>query len=388
MRVAASGRVTVQTSLAANTSLISPIVYGSESSGGNLTLRSTSDATEGDVIIGDRDTEQVIIGPTGSVSAYNFSAMVLTTNANSLANALVVSENSSNLTTTIGAAGPQSFIFAPKDPGRTHTMVTKVSGADIGQWYVVRATDGSLLGYMNYGTGWGIGNFNTANIAFRVSGTTGQTADLQQWHDTNSFGGTVSSVGANGHFRGPAGSVGVPGFAFQGDTNNGWWAPAADTQAWSLAGAEAMRLSSAGLLLKTALVIEDPGAGTNTVTINTGVVSSSYTMTLPLAQGAAGTTLVNNGSGVLSWTNPNPHKASAVTLSNGDTSKAITFTTAWGDANYTPWVSLRNTTDGSPIALAYRVIAKSTTGFTVEWDDAISGSNYSLDWGAIDHYDP
>lgn len=45
----------------------------------------------------------------------------------------------------------------------------------------------------------------------------------------------------------PAGSVGAPGAAFVGDTNNGWWAPAADTQAWSLAGAEAMRLNSTGL---------------------------------------------------------------------------------------------------------------------------------------------
>lgn len=45
----------------------------------------------------------------------------------------------------------------------------------------------------------------------------------------------------------PAGSVGAPGAAFVGDTNNGWWAPAADTQAWSLSGAEAMRLNSTGL---------------------------------------------------------------------------------------------------------------------------------------------
>ena len=44
-----------------------------------------------------------------------------------------------------------------------------------------------------------------------------------------------------------AGSVGTPSYTFNGDLNNGWWAPAADTQAWSLAGAERMRLNSTGL---------------------------------------------------------------------------------------------------------------------------------------------
>jgi hypothetical protein len=39
----------------------------------------------------------------------------------------------------------------------------------------------------------------------------------------------------------------------------------------------------------------------NTLTLQTGTTSSSYTITLPAAQGAANTTLVNNGSGVLSW---------------------------------------------------------------------------------------
>lgn len=45
----------------------------------------------------------------------------------------------------------------------------------------------------------------------------------------------------------PAGTVSAPGAAFAGDADNGWWRPAADTQAWSLAGAEVMRLNAAGL---------------------------------------------------------------------------------------------------------------------------------------------
>lgn len=92
-----------------------------------------------------------------------------------------------------------------------------------------------------------------------------------------------------------------------------------------------------------------------------------------------------------SWAAPaayDPPLGGSVSLSDTNTSKAITFASARADANYSPFVSLVNTVDGDPIALAYRVIAIANTGFTVEWDDAIVGSNYSLRWGVIDHYDP
>lgn len=41
-----------------------------------------------------------------------------------------------------------------------------------------------------------------------------------------------------------AGAVGTPSLTFNGDTNNGWWSPGADQQAWSIAGVEAMRLDA------------------------------------------------------------------------------------------------------------------------------------------------
>ncbi|MGB3947854.1 MAG: hypothetical protein WBM13_07710 [Bacteroidia bacterium] len=40
----------------------------------------------------------------------------------------------------------------------------------------------------------------------------------------------------------------------------------------------------------------------NTIGIQSGATSTSYTMTLPTAQGSAGDVLQNNGSGTLSWT--------------------------------------------------------------------------------------
>jgi hypothetical protein len=53
-----------------------------------------------------------------------------------------------------------------------------------------------------------------------------------------------------------SGSAGAPAYAFLSDANNGWYAPAADTQSWSLGGVEKMRLNSIGLGIG-----ETPAAG-------------------------------------------------------------------------------------------------------------------------------
>lgn len=49
------------------------------------------------------------------------------------------------------------------------------------------------------------------------------------------------------------------------------------------------------------MLIYNNASNTNTVTIQSGATSSNYTLTLPTAQGAAGTFLQNNGAGILSW---------------------------------------------------------------------------------------
>lgn len=64
-----------------------------------------------------------------------------------------------------------------------------------------------------------------------------------------SVSGTLAVTGAStftGQAIGPSGSAAAPSFSFVGDLNNGWWAPAADTQAWSLSGSEVARLNSSG----------------------------------------------------------------------------------------------------------------------------------------------
>ncbi len=54
--------------------------------------------------------------------------------------------------------------------------------------------------------------------------------------------------------------------------------------------------------LKTGLVIQESGAGTDAVTIQApAALAGSYTLTLPVDDGASGEVLATNGSGVLSW---------------------------------------------------------------------------------------
>jgi hypothetical protein len=62
----------------------------------------------------------------------------------------------------------------------------------------------------------------------------------------------------------------------------------------------------------------------NTVTLNTGVTSASYALTLPTSQGGLNTVLTNNGSGVLSWTTV-AGSGGWSTLGNSGTSPATNF---------------------------------------------------------------
>lgn len=153
----------------------------------------------------------------------------------------------------------------------------------------------------------------------------------------------------------------------------------------------AIKTFSAAPLFKSGIDIEDPGAGTNKVTITTGIVSASYSVSLPLAQGAANTAMVNDGSGVLSWTRvflASGKKADTVTVASGATTKAITFGTTFGSTNYSIKAILVNTTDATQTFQPMNVISKSATGFTLEWSDPMPTANYSIDWAIEEFYDP
>lgn len=61
-------------------------------------------------------------------------------------------------------------------------------------------------------------------------------------------------------------------------------------------------LSAIGIITtKNSFVMEDPGIGTNTITIKAPTLSASYTLTFPVDTGTPGQVLITDGSGVLSW---------------------------------------------------------------------------------------
>ena len=54
------------------------------------------------------------------------------------------------------------------------------------------------------------------------------------------------------------------------------------------------------------LIIEDPGASANAVTVTAPTLAASYILTLPVDDGVANQLLMTNGTGTLSWTNNPP----------------------------------------------------------------------------------
>jgi len=69
-------------------------------------------------------------------------------------------------------------------------------------------------------------------------------------------------------------------------------------------------------------------------------------------------------------------------ITNGATSKAVTFSTALASTNYAITATIVNTTDASPMFIPIAITAKSTTGFTATWNVGVDSANYVLSWSA------
>lgn len=81
-----------------------------------------------------------------------------------------------------------------------------------------------------------------------------------------------------------------------GQDNSSLTFPASGTLA-TLTGTE----SFSNKIFTDSIRLEDPGAGTNKVTIQAPTLAGDYTLTLPVDDGSADQVLKTNGSGVLSW---------------------------------------------------------------------------------------
>ena len=82
------------------------------------------------------------------------------------------------------------------------------------------------------------------------------------------------------------------------------------------------------------------------------------------------------------WVVPIVWSAGSVALSATNTSKAVTFGTAFANTNYQVTAQLVNITDTNVQFMPITITAKSTTGFTASWPDAIENANYTLSYMA------
>jgi heat shock protein HslJ len=192
----------------------------------------------------------------------------------------------------------------------------------------------------------------------------------------------------------PDGAVGTPSLRFSSDADTGIYYGGSTDLAIAANGSQAALFASAlvtvapAALFKTSIRIEDPGAGANYVEIDSPTLAASYTITLPDAQGASGEAMINDGSGNLSWRGLPVIKSGSPAVSNGVRTHAVTFGTAMANTNYSIKATLANYTDNNPQYQPVTPISKTTTGFTVEWNEATDSGNYVLEWSIVGHYDP
>lgn len=72
------------------------------------------------------------------------------------------------------------------------------------------------------------------------------------------------------------------------------------------------------------------------------------------------------------------------TLASGISTKAITFSTAFGSATgYSITGTIMNLTDSNPQYIPVTVTSQSTTGATFSWNTNLPTANYLLSWQAI-----
>jgi len=69
-------------------------------------------------------------------------------------------------------------------------------------------------------------------------------------------------------------------------------------------------------------------------------------------------------------------------LGSGVSQAVITFSTALASTNYSIAPSMTNLTDSDPLFFSFRVVAKSTTGFTVDFNDLTDSANYVFEYTA------
>ena len=191
--------------------------------------------------------------------------------------------------------------------GNTYT-VNAAGAAALGAW----ALTGNTLGA---DTKW-LGSIDNFNIGFKTNNTLRETI-----------------LKSGEHIWGPGTTLsGTEFYSFQGGDvyvdDNFLVNNAITTSTRTLFGGA--WIATAGMTFGVAsttngVLIFKNSTNANTLTINSGVTSSSHSWTLPLTQGAASSFLQNNGSGVLSWASATPTLTVGSTAIASGTAGALLF---------------------------------------------------------------
>ena len=90
--------------------------------------------------------------------------------------------------------------------------------------------------------------------------------------------------GMTAPFKNADGTEGAPGLAFTNETSTGWYRSAAGVIRMSILGAWKYMFTAAGLIVKGALGLQDPGGTNKTVTLAPpSGLAGDYTLTMPTA---------------------------------------------------------------------------------------------------------
>jgi collagen type VII alpha len=228
----------------------------------------------------------------------------------------------------VGPTGPQGPIGLTGATGSTGDTGPQ---GPIGLTGATGATgllgSGSATGNTTYwnGTQWVLNSSTLYNDGTSIGiGTTSPSVKL----DVNGAIKTNSGVIVND------GGTGTPSIRFGNDANSGIYRSGTNSFGFVVANKEIGRFSSTLSPVYTGFIIGNNASAvdgsirfanstnTNTVTLATGATSSSYSMTLPTAQGSAGSFLRNDGSGNLSWA-----ATPSVTSVYGSSTLTVTSTT-------------------------------------------------------------
>ena len=162
--------------------------------------------------------------------------------------------------------------------------------------------------------------------------------------------GFYVGCGTNGNFFNAVVAGGDLGFEI--------WTPSTSPNPVTIAGTEALKISSSGGLTFT-------NASTQSITVTPPASLTPWSMTLPTSAGTTGQALTTNGSGVTSWSTPAGTLQASYTGGSTITTSAISGATLITANNGTQGTSQGTIYNGSPSAARYGQAFMLATGGTI-----------------------